>query len=183
MSASTGANMYSAQNPPEKSSPHVVETDRKTALQPIAPPRLRHRTQRLKICIQVPNRSKVPPPRSYHLHGGTFLDFATILLGFRTRIGFTSFVVPRPKIGPQTGPAHAHLAYRPLTTTGITPSVDESLSVPASDAPFGASSAGGTTLSCYLSGKPHGFHPRSLRTGNPSAAAVETGKNTTSSPS
>ena len=36
MSASTGANMYSAQNPPEKSSPHVVETDRKTALQPIA---------------------------------------------------------------------------------------------------------------------------------------------------
>lgn len=104
MSASTGANMYSAQNPPEKSSPHVVETDRKTALQPIAPPRLRHRTQRLKICIQVPNLSKVPPPRSYHLHGGTFLDFATILLGLYTRIGFTSFVVPRPKIGPQTGP-------------------------------------------------------------------------------
>ena len=43
MSASTGANMYSAQNPPEKSSPHVVETDRKTALQPIAPLVFRHR--------------------------------------------------------------------------------------------------------------------------------------------
>ena len=175
--------MYSAQNPPEKSSPHVVETDRKTALQPIAPPRLRHRTQRLKICIQVPNRSKVPPPRSYHLHGGTFLDFATILLGFRTRIGFTSFVVPRPKIGPQTGPC--------ARTSGV-PAPDynghNTLSRGISQCAcfrrtFRSIFRRRNTLSCYLSGKPHGFHPRSLRTGNPSAAAVETGKNTTSSPS
>ena len=95
--------MYSAQIP-RKSPSARRRNGPKTALQPIAPPRLSSQDSTVENLHPSTEPFEVPPPRSYHLHGGTFLDFATILLGFRTRIGFTSFVVPRPKIGPQTGP-------------------------------------------------------------------------------
>ena len=144
MLASTGANMYSAQNPPDKSSPHVVETDRKNRFTANRSPSPSSQDSTVeKFASKYRTASNAPPPRSYHLHGGTFLDFATVstrvLHPYRIHLFRSSQTENRSST---RDPAHAHTGtYRPLTTTGITPSVDESLSVPASDAPFGASSA------------------------------------------
>ncbi len=145
MSASTGANMYSAQNPPEKSSPHVVETDRKNRFTANRSPSSSSQDSTVENLhpsaepFESPSAEKLPPAR---WHFPRLCDNSTwVPHPYRIHLFRSSQTENRSS----NGTLRTHdLAYRPLTTTGITPSVDESLSVPASDAPFGASSAGGT---------------------------------------